>query len=220
MLKELSHFIRHLPEVMGMKRRMRQAELYQALMERSEAAGLGERRASLVADLRGDVLEIGCGSGLMFRHYARGARVTAVEPDGSFLRLARNQAAGVALVRANGEDLPFPDGRFDAAVLAMVLCSVRSVEQVLREVRRVLKPGAPLRLIEHVRSERLVAGLLMDLANPLWRRMNGQGCNMNRRPVEALRAAGFDVAGVEPFEVFAAGVPAYPKRLIRALRRR
>jgi len=44
---------------------MNQADFYNALMARADEAGLRERRALLVADLEGDVLEIGCGTGLM-----------------------------------------------------------------------------------------------------------------------------------------------------------
>jgi SAM-dependent methyltransferase len=100
----------------------------------------------------------------------------------------------------------------------MVLCSVPSVETVLSEVKRVLKPGGQLRLIEHGRSERAFSAFLMDVFNPLWRLANGSGCNMNRDPVASLRAAGLVVVNTDSFQIFCPGLPAFPTKHIKARR--
>lgn len=100
----------------------------------------------------------------------------------------------------------------------MVLCSVPSVETALSEVKRVLKPGARVHLIEHGRSDRPFSAFLMDVFNPLWRLANGSGCNMNRDPVASLRAAGFVVVSADSFQIFCPGLPAFPTRLIQARR--
>ena len=117
---------------------------------------------------------------------------------------------------ARAEGLPFEDGSFDAVVSATVLCSVQSVEQTLSEVKRVLKPGGQFRLIEHVKSDRAVAGALMVAFNPLWQALNRQGCNMNRATEASLRSAGFTLLEVEPFQVFAPAFPPFPIRWIKA----
>lgn len=148
------------------------------------------------------------------------ARVTALEPDHNFAARAAVPAATaqatVELVDGTAEKLPFDDARFDAAVVCLVLCSVQSVHDVLGELRRVLKPGAELRLLEHVCSDKPVAAFFMRSFNWLWRLLNGQGCNMHRRPLPVLRAAGFEIDSVEPFQVFSAGLPAFPMRRIVA----
>jgi ubiquinone/menaquinone biosynthesis C-methylase UbiE len=108
--------------------------------------------------------------------------------------------------------LPFDGGRFDAVMVALVLCSVTSAPEVLREIARVVRPGGQVRLIEHVRSEDPVAGRLMDLIDPIWLRLNGQGCHLNRRPEALLCEAGFTLREVRPFQVFTLGLPAFPMR--------
>jgi ubiquinone/menaquinone biosynthesis C-methylase UbiE len=219
MLAEIVHLCRHAPATLALKRKLPQVELYATLIERADAAGLAQRRRELVEDLTGQVVEIGCGTGAMFRHY-RDADVIGVEPDPAFAERARRELTPrITVVEGGGEALPLPDASVDAAVLALVLCSVDSVEAVLREVRRVVRPGGQVRLIEHVRSERRIAGALMDLANPLWLWLNGQGCRMNRDPLPALAHAGFEVLPPTSFQIFSAGMPAFPLRAIRAIRR-
>lgn len=223
-LREILHFAWNAPAVLSLKARLSQEALYAEVMRRADAAGLAARRAALVRDLGGEVLEVGSGTGLMFPHYGAAARVAALEPDPAFAALgqapAKLAAAKIELHAGRGEALPFASGRFDAAVSGLVLCSVPDAGAVLGEIHRVLRPGGALRLLEHVRSERRVAGWLMDRFDGLWLRLNGQGCHMNRNPLPALAAAGFTVEAVEPFQVWSRGIPAFPMRLIRAQRRR
>jgi len=219
-LREISHFLWHAPATLRLKARLPQDELYELVMSRADTAGLALHRAALVADLEGDILELGSGTGKMFRYYGADARVAALEPDPAFARQAqapaREAAAAITLHEGRGEAMPFDDASFDAAVLALVLCSVPSVDAVLAEVRRVLRPGGTVRLIEHVRSERPVAGWLMDRVDPVWLYLNAQGCHMNRDPLPDLAAAGFEVTSMEPFQVYSAGLPAFPMRTIHA----
>ncbi|MCZ6793226.1 MAG: class I SAM-dependent methyltransferase [Planctomycetota bacterium] len=222
MLKEIWHFVRHAPGVARLSFSMSQAELYDELIERSDTVGLAVRRAALVEDLSGDVLEIGCGTGRMLRHYPGGVRLIATEPAADFLKLAEERGgdseAQVSFEVADAMDLPYEDGRFDAVVAASVLCSVPSVERILGEVKRVLKPAGRLRLIDHVLSDRAVPAALMHVFNPLWRLWNRQGCNMNRSVEAPLRAAGFTLVEVERFQIFAPGLPAFPSLAIKAVR--
>ena len=221
MLREIAHFLRHVPNNRRMRRTMNQADFYDALFVRADEAGMRERRALLVSDLEGDVLEIGCGTGLMFSHYKNGVRLTGIEPDEEFLRLAEERAkiseAEISLRIAKGESLPFEDGSFDAVVSALVLCSVQSVEQSLSEIKRVLRASGQVRLIEHVKSDRAVAGALMHAFNPLWRALNRQGCNMNRDTERSLRLAGFTLQEVERFHFSSPGLPEFPHRRIKAV---
>jgi hypothetical protein len=91
-----------------------------------------------------------------------------------------------------------------------------SVENVLSEAFRVLRPGGELRALEHVRSEPAFAGFLMDVSNPLWLKLNRQGCCWNRNPLGDIEAAGFRVDDVVAFKRFDTVMPAFPMRRVRA----
>ncbi len=220
MLREIVHLVRHAPATLALKRRVSQAELYETIMARADDAGLAHERAALVSGLRGRVLEVGAGTGAMFRYYGEGADLVALEPDAQFVELARPKAKSAAcrveLVAGSAERMPFADGSFDGVVVALALCSIPDVSLALSEIARAARPGAPIRLLEHVKSPRPIAGALMSVLDPLWLALNGQGCHMNRDPESELARAGFVVDDVRPFQVFAAGLPAFPMRRIDA----
>lgn len=229
MLAELLHLCRHAPGALSLKRKLPQDELYAELIDRADRAGLAERRRALVADLRGKVVEIGCGTGSMFRYY-EGAEVTGIEPDPAFAAKGREAARAevsratvarelsIEVIEASGEALPLADGSMDAAVVALVLCSVPDPDAVCREIARVVKPGGRVRLIEHVISERRIAGALMRVVDPLWLRVNGQGCHLDRDPLPVLDRAGLRIESIEAFQIWSAGIPAFPMRAIHATR--
>jgi len=176
------------------------AATYDRLIARIEEAGLRERRRALVADLEGDVLEIGPGTGLNIPHYRRARRVTLVERNPHMrdrLRRRLTEAAvPVDVVDGSAEELPFDDASFDAVVSTLVLCSVSSPDRTLHEVQRVLKPGGRFVLVEHVRGEG-ARGRAQDLLSSA-HRVLGAGCTPNRRTADAIRAAGFRLEE-EPF---------------------
>ncbi|WP_069811872.1 class I SAM-dependent methyltransferase [Streptomyces sp. TP-A0874] len=115
--------------------------------------GLSEDEAALLgpaASLRGrDVLEVGAGAAQCSRWLAaRGARPVALDLSHRQLRHARRMdlanpaAPPVPLVQADAAALPFRDGSFDLACSAFgALPFVAEPVRVLREVRRVLRPG-------------------------------------------------------------------------------
>ncbi len=84
-------------------------------------------------------VEIGVGTG---RFAAPLGLCLGVEPAWGMAQIARNR--GLAVCQAVGERLPFPDGRFDFALLVTVICFVADVPRLLREVARVLRPAGRL----------------------------------------------------------------------------
>jgi ubiquinone/menaquinone biosynthesis C-methylase UbiE len=173
--------------------------LYDLMARRAEDAGLRDQRHALLADLEGDVVEIGAGTGASLPHYERARRVVAVEPDPS---MAKRLPAKIAEARVpvevhagTAEALPFEDASFDAAVSTFVLCSVSDPAAAVAEMRRVLKPGGTLVLLEHVRGEGRVARW-QERLTPLHRKLAGN-CHLNRDTLATVAAAGFDTTGVE-----------------------
>jgi ubiquinone/menaquinone biosynthesis C-methylase UbiE len=160
-----------------------------------EAVGsIRQFRKNTVHGLQGRVLEIGCGHGDNFAHYRPDVRVIATDPSLPSLQAASRKRlkanCSVQLAGAYAEALPFSNQSFDAVVGTLVMCSVRNPHEVLKEVRRVLKPGGTLHLFEHVRSNmRLVAKFQDIMADP-WLKVTGM-CHLNRDTVATIQEEGF-----------------------------
>ncbi len=108
--------------------------------------GMARVRERLLTGLSGRVIEVGAGNGLNFSHYpGTVSEVVAIEPERVLRTLAVDAAqhARVPVDVAPGaaEALPVKSEAFDAAVVSLVLCSVRDVPRALAELRRVLRPG-------------------------------------------------------------------------------
>lgn len=175
------------------RRYNRSARFYdreQAMMERVA----GRWRRALWSRVRdGEVLEVGVGTGINMRHYPGGCRITGIDIAENMLERAKARATKLGIAADLGQmdvqHLDFADARFDYAVATFVFCSVPDPIAGLEEVRRVLKPGGTLLLLEHVRSESWGVGRCMDFLNPLVVRL--AGANINRRTLENVHAAGF-----------------------------
>ncbi len=175
--------------------------IYDLFMGPAERGSIGRLRHSVVSPARGHVLEIGAGTGLDFTYYEPNTWVVATDPDIGMLdraRLrARQAAADLLLVAADAEALPFRDAAFDEGVVGLAMCTIPHPERALAELRRTIRPGGLVRLLEHVRLESPLLGRLQDWLTPLWRRVAG-GCRLNRRTVEAVAESGLHLVSVVP----------------------
>jgi ubiquinone/menaquinone biosynthesis C-methylase UbiE len=154
---------------------------------------IGNWRSNLLRDVRGLVLEVGAGSGPNLTHYPAGTRVIATEFNADSIVVARSLAnAHIHLASADIEHLAFPDNTFDAVTATLVFCSVERPIIGFQEVRRVLKPGGRLHLIEHVRSHHSWLARWQDKLNARWM-VWAEGCNLNRDTEANLRAAQFEI---------------------------
>ena len=177
--------------------------------------GIGAHRETLVTGLSGRVIEVGAGNGRNFAHYPGAvSEVVAIEPEPHLRQLAAAAAlradVPVDVVPGTAEALPVTDESFDAAVLSLVLCSLRDVTRALAEVRRVLRPGGELRFYEHGVAEGRpgMARVQRVLDRTLWPPLFG-GCHVARDPVRSIEAAGFTGLAYERLRVPADG-PAMP----------
>jgi ubiquinone/menaquinone biosynthesis C-methylase UbiE len=177
------------------------AAMYDRMLAKTEAAGLGAHREALLTAATGDVLEIGGGTGANLPFYDGGvATLTITEPEQPMVRRLHKRIEQcrpeAKLLRAPAEDLPFNDDSFDVAVSTLVLCTVDDQPRALRELRRVLRPGGRLLFIEHVRSDDPKLARWQDRMMPLNARF-GHGCHCNRPTVDGIRDAGFEVTRLD-----------------------
>jgi ubiquinone/menaquinone biosynthesis C-methylase UbiE len=173
------------------------ARMYERFSPGAEKRGLADMRRQVLAGLHGRVVEVGAGNGLNFIQYPpEVTEVIAVEPEPYLrekaLERARDAAVRIEVVDGLAEALPLEDDSVDGAVTTLVLCSVPDQAAALAEVRRVLRPGGQLSVIEHVVSvSRTGAVIQSAVTRAGWRRMNA-GCNLDRDTASAIRAAGFE----------------------------
>lgn len=166
--------------------------LYDAGMAVLEATGLGRWRRWLARGASGRLLDLGCGTGRNLALFDGRARAVGLDPCWQSLLRARRRAPEAWLVHGRAELLPFRDGVFDTVTSGLVFCSVDDPARGFGEVRRVLRDGGSLRMLEHVRSERAWQARLQDLTQPAWTWFTG-GCRPNRDTEAAVARAGFEV---------------------------
>lgn len=138
------------------------------------------------------LLEIGAGTGANFVHYPHGSRGVATEISCRMLEIARGKEnqVGVELVQCGAERLPFAEHSFDAACATLVLCSVESPADVFAELKRVVRPGGTVALLEHVRPAG-VLGPIFDLVS--WFTVRLFDDHFNRRTAEDAQRVGLTV---------------------------
>jgi SAM-dependent methyltransferase len=148
--------------------------------------------------IRGRALDVGAGRGIASYALARdGWSVTALEPDASDLvgagairALAQDSGVAIEIVETWGEKLPFPNAGFDLVHCRQVLHHARNLDQLCREIGRVLKPGGTfIATREHVISKKEdLAGF--QAGHPLHRLYGGENAFLLREYIDAIRDAG------------------------------
>ena len=163
---------------------------------------IARQRAKIVPRAKGEVLEVGIGSGLNLPFYdtAKVKKVWGLDPSPEMRRMAegvaRKVALEVAFLELPGEEIPLPDDSVDTVLVTYTLCTIPDVAQALRQIRRVLKPGAELLFCEHGLAPDNGVARWQNRIDPLWSKVSG-GCHLNR-PIDVLIAsAGFRMADME-----------------------
>ncbi|MBS43541.1 MAG: SAM-dependent methyltransferase [Nocardioides sp.] len=173
---------------------------------------IGALRADVCTGLTGEVLEIGFGSGLNLRHLPAGvARLDAVEPsDRGWEMSERRRARHDLEVRRTGLDgqrLAAADDSYDHVLCTFSLCTIPDPLLALDEVRRVLRPGGTLRLLEHGIAPEPRTARWQRRLDPLERRFAG-GCHLTRDVPALLERASYDVRSLTA--AYLPGVPRSP----------
>ncbi len=151
-----------------------------------------------LADVRGRVLEIGCGAGRCIRTIHRhrpDLEAVGCDLSARSIEAARRYGGGIAYETADATALPYNDASFDAVVIMDLIEHLPDVGRALDEVHRICKPGARLHL--HVPCEGhwlSVYRPLLAVGIDLTRRAVGHVHHFTRQDVHShLSAAGFEV---------------------------
>lgn len=190
------------------------ARLYLRTVKRRCGGEEDGYRRRLLSGLRGQVIEVGAGSGINFGLYPDTVdHVLAVEPEevlrGEALDGAVRASVPVTVVDAVAGRLPADDASLDAVVASLVLCSVPDQARALAEFRRVLRPGGELRFYEHVVARSALAACAQRVADELLWPLVAGGCHLSRDTGAAIQRAGFTIEHCERF-TFSPGAPVPP----------
>ena len=155
-------------------------------------------RTELLSQVRGNVLEVGVGTGANLSFYPKDISLTGIDFSLGMLSHARKKANSTEeitydlnLVEMDVQNLQFQDNTFDYVVATCVYCSVPDPVKGMKEMKRVCKPDGRILLLEHMRSENAALGNLMDIMNPLT--VGLWGANINRRTLENILNAGMTI---------------------------
>lgn len=153
-----------------------------------------DNRAWAAGHARGDVLEVAIGTGLNLPLYGPDLKVTGLDLSPAMLDVARDRAAelgsDVELREGDAHHLPFPDASFDSVVCTFSLCNIPDQRQAVSEMRRVLRPGGRLILVDHVRSSSKPLYWIQRAVEVLSVRIDGD--HMTRRPADVVDDLGFE----------------------------
>jgi ubiquinone/menaquinone biosynthesis C-methylase UbiE len=186
-------------EAMGFYARHVLPRLINFAMANEEMARL---RANWIRGARGEVFEVGIGSGLNLPFYTFDVKcIRGVDPSIELQRMARERVSKasvpVEFYRQSAEQpVPLPDESVDTVVVTWTLCSIPNASRALEQARRVLKRDGQFIFVEHGRAPDPAVAAWQDRLTPLWMRIGG-GCHLNRKVDAMIEAAGFQIVDLK-----------------------
>jgi ubiquinone/menaquinone biosynthesis C-methylase UbiE len=163
----------------------------------------GDGRRWVCSRAQGEVLEVAIGTGRNLDFYPPGVRLTGIDLSPAMLERARQRARElgmeVDLREGDAQDLPSADGSFDTVVCTLALCNVPDDRKAVAEMKRVLKPGGRLLLLDHVRAASGLGRAVQKALEVVTVRVEGE--HLLRRPLEYLRGEGFRIEERERYKL-------------------
>ncbi|MGJ8560696.1 MAG: class I SAM-dependent methyltransferase [Litorimonas sp.] len=163
---------------------------------------IDKQRQKIIPQARGEVVEIGIGSGLNLPHYdaSKVTRVTGIDPDDAIWAQATARAAAcgfpVERLGLSGEILPLDDASADTVIVTYALCTIPDPVAALREMGRILRPGGEILFTEHGRAPDISVARWQQRIDPVWKRLAG-GCHTGRDIPALFAQAGLKIARLD-----------------------
>lgn len=177
--------------------------LFPQLMDWAMAGDeFSQYRREVLAQVSGEILEIGFGTGLNLPHYPKSVHAITtidVNPGMSAIAQRRIRSSGITVKHhvLDGASLLMPDDSFDSVVSTWTLCSIADVEQALREIYRVLKPNGRFFFIEHGLSSEPKVQVWQHRLTPI-QKVIADGCHLDRN-IQQLIEKYFQQATITQF---------------------
>jgi ubiquinone/menaquinone biosynthesis C-methylase UbiE len=157
-------------------------------------------KQELFKDILGTVVEIGPGTGINFLYLPHDIKWIGLEPNKAFhetiFSAAKKANVTATLLDSSAHYIDLPDESVDVVISTLVLCSVHKQQEVLIEIKRILKKGGKLIFIEHVADKQGSARRkIQNLFNPL-NRIVADGCNCNRETWKEIEKANFSSVNI------------------------
>jgi ubiquinone/menaquinone biosynthesis C-methylase UbiE len=163
----------------------------------------GDSRAWACGQATGTVLEVAVGTGLNLEFYPDDVALTGIDWSDAMLDIARGRAAELAriatLQQGDAHQLPFDDASFGTVVCTFGLCAIPDHTRAIAEMTRVLRPGGRLILVDHIQSSSAVVRAVQRFLEVFTVPLGGE--HFLRRPLNHVRAAGFDIEQVQRFKL-------------------
>jgi ubiquinone/menaquinone biosynthesis C-methylase UbiE len=180
----------------------KQAQRYDRSIAFWEKVLFRDGRQWVCSRAQGEVLEVAIGTGRNLTFYPAGVRLTGIDLSPAMLERARERAGElgmeVDLREGDAQDLPFPGGSFDTVVCTLSLCNVPDDRRAVAEMKRVLRPGGRLLLLDHIRAASGLGRAVQKALEFVWVRLEGE--HLLRRPLEHAKAEGLRIEERERYK--------------------
>ena len=160
------------------------------------------QRKKVVPLAEGKILEVGIGSGLNLPFYDKSKieEIWGIDPSEELNAMAKKVAieecVNVNFITSSAEDIPFPSDYFDTVLITYTMCTIPSVLQANKEIRRVLKHNGKMIFCEHGVSPDENIKKWQKRLNSIWGKIAG-GCNINRNIPMLIKSSGFKIVEMD-----------------------
>ena len=160
------------------------------------------QRKKVVPLAEGKILEVGIGSGLNLPFYNKSKieEIWGIDPSEELNAMAKKVAIkediNVNFITSSAEDIPFPNDYFDTVLVTYTMCTIPSVLQANKEIRRVLKHNGKMIFCEHGVSPDENIKKWQKRLNSIWGKIAG-GCNINRNIPMLIKSSGFKIVEMD-----------------------
>jgi len=160
------------------------------------------QRRKVVPLAKGNILEIGIGSGLNIPFYeAEGIdKIWGIDPSEELIAMAKNQVKDdtpdIELIISKAEEIDFEDDFFDTILMTYTMCTISNLSEAFTELKRVIKPTGKLIFCEHGMAPDENVIKWQNRINTFWPKISG-GCNINKEIPSIIESSGFSISDLE-----------------------